>query len=74
MIPTIMTQIIGTAVTLPPELASGAATDIATARATPRTAEAAPATFRAWSAASARIAEDERLNGHQDQKPGTGEQ
>ena len=48
-----MTQIIGTAVAAPPELASGAETAIATAWATPRTAEAAPATCRACSAASA---------------------
>ena len=40
----IMTQIMGTAVLAPPELAIGAAVAKATARLTPRTAEAAPAT------------------------------
>ena len=51
--PATMTQIMGTAVTPPPELARGADVAMATAWTTPRTAEAAPATCRAWSAASA---------------------
>src|SRR5215207_429915 len=48
-----MTQIMGMAVVAPPELAIGAEVAMATAWATPRTAEAAPATCGAWAAASA---------------------
>ena len=51
--PTIMTQIMGTAVAAPPELARGAEVAIATAWVTPRTAEAAPAMCGASAAASA---------------------
>ncbi len=51
--PTSITQIIGAAVSAPPELANGADTAIATAWTTPRTAEAAPAICGASPAARA---------------------
>ena len=74
MIPTIMTQIIGTEVLAPPELAIGAEVAMATAWVTPRTAEAAPATCGAWAAGECvGVAEDEFLNRHQDQEPCAGE-
>lgn len=48
-----MVQIIGAAVSPPPELATGAEIAIDTAWMTPRTAEAAPATCLAWLTARA---------------------
>src|SRR4029450_1637717 len=70
-----MTQIMGTALAAPPELARGAEVAIATAWVTPRTAEAGTSDVcRLCGGQCIGVAEDGRLNRHQEEEPGAGGQ
>ena len=62
----IMTQIMGTEVAAPPELAIGTEVAIATAKVTPRTADAAQATCGAWAATASVLALPKRVQQHLD--------